>query len=136
MISEDKFRKKEETIEKRAQNLFYEELLRRIATPKIHKATQKIMSERYVRDQNVSVFAKRRAKGRCQLCETAAPFLDKKKRPYLEVHHIDWLSKGGGDRIDNAIALCPNCHRKMHILNLKSDKTYLRERVQLTLQED
>jgi len=45
--------------------------------------------------------------------------------PYLEVHHIIWLSKGGDDDIDNTVALCPNCHKKMHILNLDKDIEYL-----------
>ena len=34
---------------------------------------------------------------------------------YLEVHHIVWLAKGGADALENVVALCPNCHRKMHI---------------------
>ncbi|MEE7094460.1 HNH endonuclease, partial [Escherichia coli O10] len=34
--------------------------------------------------------------------------------PFLEVHHIEWLSKGGEDSVENAIALCPNCHRQAH----------------------
>ncbi|WP_296863638.1 HNH endonuclease [Thermosyntropha sp.] len=29
--------------------------------------------------------------------------------------HIEWLSRGGTDTIDNTVALCPNCHRKMHV---------------------
>jgi 5-methylcytosine-specific restriction protein A len=24
------------------------------------------------------------------------------------------LSEGGGDTVDNAVALCPNCHRECH----------------------
>ena len=36
-------------------------------------------------------------------------------------HHLKWLSKGGIDTIDNVVALCPNCHRKMHELNNKDD---------------
>ena len=28
---------------------------------------------------------------------------------------------GGGDMTENAVALCPNCHRMMHSLNRKSD---------------
>ena len=31
-------------------------------------------------------------------------------KPYLEVHHIIQLAKGGPDTIKNAVALCPNCH--------------------------
>ena len=57
----------------------------------------------------------------CQLCNEEAPFLDKQGNPFFEVHHIDYLSKGGTDTIDNVVALCPNCHRKMHHLELKDD---------------
>ena len=45
-----------------------------------------------------------------------APFYTKNNKPYLEAHHLKWLSKGGTDTIDNVVALCPNCHRKMHIV--------------------
>ncbi|MBS5788180.1 MAG: HNH endonuclease [Clostridioides difficile] len=45
--------------------------------------------------------------------------------PYLEVHNIIWLSNGGNDDIDNTVALCPNCHKKMHILNLDKDIEHL-----------
>jgi 5-methylcytosine-specific restriction protein A len=54
--------------------------------------------------------------------------MNSKDKPFLEEHHIEWLSKGGEDTIDNAVALCPNCHRKMHILNLKEDKEKLRRK--------
>lgn len=56
-----------------------------------------------------------RSNGHCEKCQKAAPF----KRasdgsPYLEVHHHIPLSKGGNDKIENALALCPNCHREAH----------------------
>ena len=60
---------------------------------------------------------KKKANGRCQLCGMPAPFSDKNGEPYLESHHVKWLSKGGEDSIDNVVALCPNCHRKMHVVN-------------------
>jgi hypothetical protein len=41
---------------------------------------------------------------------------------FFESHHIVWLFKGGDDTIENSTALCPNCHRKMQSLNLKSVK--------------
>ena len=65
--------------------------------------------------------AKRRANGICQLCDEPAPFKDKNGEPFLESHHIVWLSNGGEDTIENSTALCPNCHRKMHSLNLRAD---------------
>jgi 5-methylcytosine-specific restriction protein A len=75
----------------------------------------------FVRDQAVTEYAKRRANGHCDLCGKSAPFKDAQDRPYLECHHIVWLANGGSDTIDNACALCPNCHRKMHIVGAQSD---------------
>lgn len=60
---------------------------------------------------------KEKLKGFAQLCGNFAPFNDSEGKPYLESHHIIWLSKGGADSIDNTVALCPNCHKKMHIVN-------------------
>lgn len=55
------------------------------------------------------------AKGVCQQCKQPAPFnRSKDNSPYLEVHHKERLSEGGEDTVRNAIALCPNCHRKIH----------------------
>ena len=55
------------------------------------------------------------ANGFCQKCNKAAPFVKRKDgTPYLEVHHKLKLADGGDDTVENAIALCPNCHRKMH----------------------
>lgn len=56
-----------------------------------------------------------RANGICEECKAPAPF----KRasdgtPYLEVHHKVRLADGGEDTVDNTIAVCPNCHRKLH----------------------
>lgn len=75
----------------------------------------------YVRDVYVAEASKRRAKGICQLCEKPAPFNDKNGNPYLESHHIIWLSEGGSDELSNTVALCPNCHKKMHIVNDEED---------------
>jgi len=82
----------------------------------------------YFRDPYVAEYAKRKANGICQLCGKEAPFNSKKGEPYLETHHIIWLSNGGADSIDNTVALCPNCHRKMHVLNLESDRKKLQEK--------
>ena len=55
------------------------------------------------------------ARGICGRCNKPAPFTRKKDgSPYLEVHHIIRLADGGADTSNNAIALCPNCHRKSH----------------------
>lgn len=78
-------------------------------------------TDSYVRDRYVNEYAKRRAHGICQLCDKPAPFTDCNGKPFLETHHIIWLADEGTDSIENTVALCPNCHRKMHILNLSED---------------
>lgn len=56
-----------------------------------------------------------RANGHCEACGQPAPFLRASDgSPYLEVHHKTPLADGGEDTVENAIALCPNCHRKAH----------------------
>ncbi len=55
------------------------------------------------------------AKGVCEDCKEPAPFTKcDGDEPFLEVHHIKFLSKGGEDSLENTVALCPNCHRKRH----------------------
>lgn len=61
----------------------------------------------------------------CQLCGNPAPFNDNDGQPYLEAHHIRWLSQGGSDTDENVVALCPNCHRKMHVINDQEDRNRL-----------
>lgn len=82
----------------------------------------------YNRSVYIKEFARRVAVGICQLCDKEAPFLDKRGNPFLEVHHINDLSKGGSDSIDNVVALCPNCHRKIHQLELEDDFVKLEQR--------
>ncbi len=79
----------------------------------------------YDRAPNISAYAKKRANGRCDLCGNNAPFEGSNGEPYLEAHHIKWLSKGGADEIDNIVALCPNCHRRIHVLNNDEDVNVL-----------
>lgn len=56
-----------------------------------------------------------RAAGICEKCKKNAPFLkDNNSNPYLEVHHIIPLAENGDDTVENAIALCANCHRHAH----------------------
>ncbi len=79
------------------------------------------ISNVYERSKEVVDETKRRAKGICQLCNNPAPFLDNEGKPYLEAHHVIWLSRGGLDSTTNTVALCPNCHKRMHILDEKKD---------------
>ena len=97
------------------------------------KASQSVVStvqtKVYHRDPAIAAYVKKRADGRCQLCGQKAPFEDPNSEPYLECHHIKWLSKGGQDSIDNCVALCPNCHRKMHIINDLNDINVLKTKL-------
>jgi hypothetical protein len=75
----------------------------------------------YERDPKVVAWVLQNANGICQGCKKTAPFMRSKDgMPYLEVHHVKQLKDGGSDRIDNAVALCPNCHRKAHYGKEKS----------------
>ncbi|HAP9800244.1 TPA: HNH endonuclease, partial [Enterococcus faecium] len=78
----------------------------------------------YKRNPFVSEYVKRLAKGICQLCQEKGPFI-KEGVPYLHCHHIEYLSQGGKDVIENCIALCPNCHARIHELELPDDKEKL-----------
>ena len=104
--------------------------LKKSAEKKQSKASSTTVQTRaFYRDPIIAAYVKKRANGHCQLCGEHAPFNDQNGEPYLECHHIDWLSKGGMDSIDNCVALCPNCHRKMHIVNLPEDIKYLKEKI-------
>ena len=79
------------------------------------------VSSHFIRNADIVAQSRNRAHGICQLCEQPAPFIDKNGEPYLEVHHIVWLSRGGSDTLDNTAALCPNCHSRMHHLDKPED---------------
>ena len=87
----------------------------------------------YYRNPYIAEYAKRLAHGYCQLCGEAAPFQDNNGIPYLESHHVIWLSQGGSDTLDNVVALCPNCHRKMHVLHHPDD---VRKLVKIAKEQD
>ena len=79
------------------------------------------------RSSIVANIVKERAAGVCQLCNKPAPFYNKSGEAYLECHHVEWIARGGTDEVYNAVALCPNCHRKMHILDEPDDVVKLKD---------
>ena len=111
---------------RQAKKLSDKELRRRAETSLPKPGNRSVISKQYERNPWVSEYAKRRAGGKCQLCKNDAPFSNTKGEPFLETHHIIWLSQGGDDSLVNTVALCPNCHRKMHILDQKTDIDILR----------
>ena len=68
----------------------------------------------FVRDPEVVTWVLAQAAGTCELCGTSAPFKRPGGEPFLEVHHVKPLANGGPDVVTNAVALCPNCHRRCH----------------------
>lgn len=88
------------------------------------------------RNQYIAEFTKERAKGICDLCGEEAPFKDKSGKPYLESHHVITLADNGPDAIYNTVAICPNCHRKIHVLNNKEDMEKLTKIIMKHLLED
>jgi 5-methylcytosine-specific restriction endonuclease McrA len=74
-----------------------------------------VISRAFRRNADVVAEVLMRADGTCEECHSPAPFLRATdSSPYLEVHHRKLLSAGGEDTVANAVALCPNCHRKLH----------------------
>ena len=68
----------------------------------------------YERNPDVVAEVLDRANGICELCNGKAPFLRRDGSPYLEIHHTVRLADGGDDTVENAVAVCPNCHRWEH----------------------
>jgi 5-methylcytosine-specific restriction protein A len=68
----------------------------------------------YRRSEDVRNYVLARARGSCEGCKASAPFKRKDGTPYLEPHHLRRLSDGGPDDPSFVIALCPNCHRRVH----------------------
>lgn len=124
-------RASQETARITAVRLSLKELEHRVNHIQRMRANARSVScQEYSRNPLVSELAKRYADGICQLCRLPAPFQDKEGHPYLESHHIQWLSRNGPDTIENSTALCPNCHRKMHILDLQEDIQALKLAIQ------
>lgn len=116
--------------EKKALKLTDEDLYER-AKQVEQVGKRKATTNVYVRNAYISAYVKKRADGKCDLCDAPAPFKDRNNQPYLECHHVEWLSCGGEDSIYNAVALDPSCHRKMHELDLAEDVKHLKNKIRL-----
>lgn len=91
------------------------------------KGERKVSSKKYDRNPAIAVLACRYAKGICQLCQNLAPFNRPDGTPYLESHHVEWLSREGYDEISNCVGVCPNCHKKMHVVDDEKDVKKLKD---------
>ena len=61
--------------------------------------------------------------GRCQLCGFDAPIVY--GVPAAEAHHINYLSRGGEDTLENLVLLCPNHHTVIHKSDARFDYSRL-----------
>ncbi len=77
----------------------------------------------YPRDNEVVTWILHSAGDQCESCGCKAPFATGDGRPFLEVHHVRRLADGGSDTIENAVAVCPNCHRALHYANDRVERT-------------
>ena len=126
-VPEELIARKQRRDQKRAQVLSATDLLTLTVHMEKKTAPNHAPGSDGAYDAFVAEFARRRANGHCQLCDLPAPFTDKFNEPYLELHHIRSLAKGGRDTVSNCVALCPNCHKKMHLLNLREDRKRLKQ---------
>ena len=121
-VNDEIIKKLQETKQKSFRKLNFKQIKRLAESKKEKPQSYRLTETKSIeRDEYIKLYALERANGNCQLCEKPAPFLKKDGNPYLEVHHIDYLANKGSDTIDNVAALCPNCHRKMHSLELQRD---------------
>jgi len=87
----------------------------RLANAEKYPKKIKVVAEVYDRSPDLVAEVLFLAQGKCGRCQNPAPFFRLTDgTPYLEVHHKIPLKDGGSDTIENAIALCPNCHRELH----------------------
>lgn len=105
------------------------ELRQRIATVDGIVRSRLTRSTTFEYNLFVREYAKRRAQGRCQLCEDSAPF-EVDGAPYLKTYHLVPLSKGGLDTPQNVGALCPNCYEKLLLLHSDDDKTIIQQHIE------
>lgn len=77
-------------------------------------STTRDQTPEYTRSSKIRQYVKARANGYCEGCGDPAPFTSRTGDPYLHAHHIHELNDGGSDTPDTVIALCPNCHYRVH----------------------
>ena len=117
--------------EENERNNQFKELLKKVKSVK-NSPYVEYKGKRFSRSSLVKRMALLRSGGKCEYCKNDPPFWDKFGEPFFEVHHITPLSKGGEDDVDNVAALCPNCHRKIHLagaLSRHSMRAQLEKRI-------
>ncbi|WP_421152757.1 HNH endonuclease [Aeromonas dhakensis] len=110
-----------EVIKRANKNTIFERAKKVVGKPKCRE----ISRIDFYRNPYIVAAALLRADGKCEFPGCARTLFQKyDNTPYLEVHHIQPLSEGGGDELKNVAALCPHCHREQHF---GKEKEKLRE---------
>lgn len=114
VLGEENFRESEMKELKKALGRSAQDRKMRLETANPMPEQVFVRVKAFRRNQDVVAEVLLRANGYCEGCNQAAPFLRVNGTPFLEVHHVVMLAHGGMDTVENAIGLCPNCHRKRH----------------------
>lgn len=65
------------------------------------------------------LWLQQRYDGKCQICLYDP--LDRYGRQVSHAHHIQWLSRGGEDKLRNLVLVCPNHHAAIHQVDAPFD---------------
>jgi 5-methylcytosine-specific restriction endonuclease McrA len=86
---------------------------------------KKVETSTYNRNHAIVVYVQERSGFKCEVDSCNYQGFEKEDgTKFIEVHHLIQLSENGEDSIDNAVAVCPNCHRLLHY---GKDRKSLRE---------
>jgi predicted HNH restriction endonuclease len=81
------------------------------------------------RDAEVKAWVIQQANGKCEYCQETG-FIKDNGKHYMEVHHLRPLAEHGSDKPRNTVAVCPNCHKKLHFAQCrKKIRTELIQRI-------
>lgn len=97
--------------------------------PALTASYREVTSQQFERNPYIARYVKDLSHGFCALCGQPAPFIDQQGIPFLHSHHVQYLSQGGHDTINNCIAVCPNCHARIHTLEDPKDKQILLDKI-------
>jgi hypothetical protein len=101
-------------LDKRVQRLLKLPSLPRPGGPQVPSKRSASSRIAYVRRPDVKAWVLREAGGKCELCLLPAAFVGDDGEPYFELHHVQQLAADGPDTVENAVALCAICHRRLH----------------------
>ena len=72
-----------------------------------------------VRARRHVLWLQQRYDGKCQICRYDP--LERYGRHVCHAHHIQWLSRGGEDKLKNLVLICPNHHAAIHQVDAAFD---------------